>query len=439
MSTELIPDRKYTPQEFWAARPLLSNIKWWASHTVKSPYAILVWAMVQMLTRIPYDTYYVTKTGKNALNMTFVVSGDTGTGKTAARHLAYEEKIFSFDGQYWYEAPLVQLRSGESAGDAFFTRIKQSVEGQKDDWVDEWINLNRAIVFFFDEVLYFVGKQRQNSSTLVAVLLSMWSGEMLGGALAGGRGKTVPAKEYRACVVLNSQKETDAFRSDASAYSGESSRILTVSAVNPNAEADFEAVQGMEPPTRFIVPKFGGYGDSMPPQFIALPEMEVAQAQQDFLAHKGLNDKTRSHEILQRSKIACVLAALDGRTTLSIEDWHLALHLIEHSRAVDGEIRAAQAAALRSEAGKSGAILGLKMYAADESKEQAAIQRVAKNIRKHAAEAGYALNMPTNAPENIAAAKKLAAYLITSRDRDLIAPALTLIYNELDKAQKDEK
>jgi hypothetical protein len=429
MSAELTPDRKYTSEEFWASRPLMKNIKWWASYTVKSPYAILVWAMVQMLTRIPFDTYYVTKTGKNALNMTFVVSGDTGTGKTAARHLAYGGEIFSFDGQYWYEAPLVQLRSGESAGDSFFTRIKRSVEGQNDEWVDEWINLNRAIIFFFDEVLYFVGKQRQNSSTLVAVLLSMWSGEMLGGALAGGKGKSVPAREYRACVVLNSQRETDAFRSDSSAYSGESSRILTVSAVNPLAEADFNAVQGTEPPQKVVVPKFGGYGDRMTPQFHALPEMEAAQAQQDFLAHRGLNDRTRSHEILQRSKIACVLAALDGRTHLTLEDWHLALHLIEHSREVDSEIRAAQARAQRSEAGKSGAILGVRLDAADASREEAALERVTRNLRKWAEVEGYDLGLLPHESSN-PSKRSLVESHFSSRDRDFFADAYTRLYNE---------
>lgn len=430
MSSELTPDRKYSAEEFWDARPLLRNIKWWASYTVKSPYAILVWAMVQMLSRIPYDTYYVTKTGKNVLNMTFVVSGDTGTGKTAARHLAYSGEIFTFDGQYWFEAPLVQLRSGESAGDSFFTRIKKSVEGEKDEWVDEWINLNRAIIFFFDEVLYFVGKQRQNSSTLVAVLLSMWSGEMLGGVLAGGRGKTVPAKEYRACVVLNSQKETDAFRTDASAYSGESSRILSVSAVNPEAEQDFETVKDSAKPQPIVIPKFGGYGDRMSPQFQALPEMEAAQAEQDFLAHKGLNDRTRSHENLQRSKIACVLAALDGRTYLNLEDWHLALHLIDHSRAVDSEIRKAQSKAQRSEAGKSGALLGYKMEVAEDTKERTAIERVANNLRTHASEAGYDLGK-TVLEQSDAGAKTRLRAKISGRDAKYFTSALELIFNEI--------
>ena len=429
MNPQVRSDKKYSESEFWASRPLLRNIKWWASDRVTSPYAILVWAMVQMLSRIPYDTYYVTKTGKTTLNMTFVVSGDTGTGKTAARHLAYEGKILSFEGNYWFEAPLIQLRSGESAGDAYFIRIKKSIEGQKDEWVDEWINVNRAIVFFFDEVLYFVGKQRQNSSTLDAVLLSMWSGEMLGGALAGGRGKTVPAKQYRACVVFNSQKETDAFRSDASAYSGESSRILTVSAVNPNAESDYVKVQGTEPPPPIVIPKFGGNGDWVSPQFFALPEMEAAQTQQNFLAHKGLHDKTRSHETLQRAKIACVLAALDGRTSLNLEDWDLALHLIEHSRAVDAEIRSAQIKAVRAEAGKSGAILGVKMDAADTSKEQAALERVTKNLRKWCEEEGYD---PTLLPHegNNPAKKALVEKHFASRDREYLTEGFTRLYNE---------
>jgi hypothetical protein len=200
--------------------------------------------------------------------------------------------------------------------------------------------------------------------------------------------------------------------------------------VNPLAESDFEGVQGTEPPAKVIVPKFGGYGDSMPPQFYALPEMEAAQAQQDFLAHKGLNDKTRSHEILQRSKIACVLAALDGRTYLNIEDWHLALHLIEHSREVDGEIRTAQTKALRSEAGKSGAILGVRMDAADASREEAALERVTRNLRKWALAEGYDLDQLPHEGTN-PMKKSLVEKHFSSRDREYLAEAYTRLFNEL--------
>jgi hypothetical protein len=438
MSSELVPDRSYTEDEFWSSRPLLKNVKWWASRTVKSPYAILAWVMVQMLSRIPYRTKYITKTGGNPLNLTVNVSGDTGTGKTAARKIAYSEKICKFTGTYWFVAPLIQLRSGEAAGDSYFTRVKKTQEDGKEVWEDEWINLNHAIIFFFDEVLYFVGKQRQNSSTLVSVLLSMWSGEMLGGALTGGKGKTVEAETYRAIVVVNSQKENDPFRTESSSYSGETSRVLNVSSTNPNARQDFISVSGQLEPAPIEIPKFGGEGDSAIPQFYALPEMEAAQEEQDFAASEGLHDKSRSHEVLQRAKLSCIFAALDGRTYLNHEDWHLALHLIEHSRKVDREIRAAQQRAVRSEAGKTGAVLGIRMDAAENSKQQAQLDRVATNIRRWAPEVGYDLTkLPTEA-DNQAAKPKLTGQ-ITGRDRGLVDEVLELIYKDLNSLGKGEK
>ena len=388
--------------------------------------------MVQMLSRIPYNTFYVTKTGANSLNMTFNISGDTGTGKSASRHLASDsEKICKFVGNYWFAAPLVQPRSGEAIGDSYFIRAKKTSDDGKDFWEDEWVNLNRSVIFFFDEVLFLIGKQRQNSSTLPSVLLSMWSGEMLGGALTGGKGKTVQSKEYRACTVIHSQKENDPYRSDTSGYSGETSRVLNVRSVNPNARADQKKVDGQIPPRVVEIPKFGGEGDSMPSQFHSLPEMEAAQEEQDLLASEGMHDKTRSHEILQRAKVACVLAALDGRTELDIEDWHLALHLIEHSRTVDAEIRAAQRIAVRSEAGKSGEILGITMEAAENAKEGAAIERVAKNIRKHAPDADYDLSKLSTNQRDESALGRLKSK-ISSRDRGKVFDeALEFIYDEL--------
>jgi hypothetical protein len=316
--------------------------------------------------------------------------------------------------------------------------VKRTLEDGKEVWEDEWVNLNHALIFFFDEVLFFVGKQKQNSSTLVSVLLSMWSGEMLGGALTGGKGKTVEAGTYRAIVVLNSQKENDPFRTEASSYSGETSRILNVSSTNPNARRDFMAVQGQFEPIPVEIPKFGGEGTQMPPQFYALPEMEAAQEEQDFAASEGLHDKSRSHEVLQRSKIACVLAALDGRTHLNHEDWHLALHLIEHSRNVDRDTRVAQQKAIRSEAGKSGAVLGIRMDAAEASKQKSQLERVEINIRRWAQEVGYQLDLLPTDERNRATKPKLVGK-ITGRDRDVIDEVLELIYTRLnDKSKKEE-
>lgn len=436
-NSELTADRQYSAEEFWSARPLLQRIKWWSSYLTKSPYAILVWVMVQMLARIPYDTQYVTKVGGNSLNLTFVISGNTGTGKTAARKLASLGKIVNFLGTYWSAVPLVQPRSGESVGDSFYIRVKVSNEDGTETWKDEWINLNHAVIFFYDEVLFFNGKQRQNSSTLASVFLSLWSCEMLGGALAGGKGKTVEADSYRAVSVFHSQLENDPFRSDVASYSGETSRVLTVSSTNPNARKDLEQVKGQLEPAPFDIPRFGGVGDRATPQFRALPEMEAAQEEQDLAASEGTHDRGRSHEVLQRSKIACVLAALDGRTNLVIEDWHLAGHLIDHSREMDKAIRKAQNTAARKEAGKSGALLGLRMGAADETKEEYAIERVGRLLRKWAPEVGYDLTLPPSHPSNISTLGALSGKL-SSRNRFLIDAALESIINK-QTIEKKEK
>ena len=435
MSTELTPNKKFSPEEFWNARPLLRRVLLVASRTRKSAYSILGWLMVEMLTRIRYETCYVSEVGKASLNMLFLMSAPTGGGKSASRRVALQ--YFEFEGTNWSASPPIQLGSGEAGADSYWVPTKN--EDGKTEWV--WVNPNHCRVFYNDEIAFHKGKAHQNSSTLEATYLSMYSGDHLGRSLAGGKGKEVPANEYRAVVVFNAQPENDPFRNDASKASGMPSRLLNLSAINPNARADYEAtashdIAGMR---KYLIPKVGHNGDVfVPPQYYALPEMEAAHAEEDFLAAEGLREHGRSHTLLTRAKVACVLAALDGRERLILEDWHLAGHLSDHSNALDDSIQKTIAVAQRSEAGKSGAILGVKMDAADTSKEQAAIERVAKNLRKHAPEAGYLLDMPASTPENVAAAKKLAT-LITSRDREHITPALTLLYSEQINAQKEEK
>jgi hypothetical protein len=438
VSSELIPDRKYSQKQFWTARPLLERIKLVASKTRKSEYAILGWLMVWMLARIPYNCFYKTDVGSASLNMLFLMSAPTGGGKSAARKVAKENFKFATVG--WSCPEPMQAGSGEAIADAFYIRNQIEDDKGKMVWKEEWVNPNHCRIFYNDEISFHKGKAHQNSSTLEATYLSMYSGDLLGRSLAGGRGKEVPANQYRAIAIFNAQPENDPFRTDASKASGMPSRLLTLNAVNPDARVDYEAVQTVDLSKLdvFTIPPLGGLGDTFGPRYDALPEMDAAHAEEDFLASEGLREYGQSHTLLTRAKISCVLAALDGRFRLMIEDWHLAGHLIDHSnemnRAIENLIKKAQ----RSEAGQSGSLLGLRMDAADTSKEQAAIERVAKLLQKHAPDVGYRLEESTDAPENVAVAKKFST-LITSRDRDYVTPALKLIYNELKSAQKEEK
>ena len=431
---ELTPDKTYTEKEFWNARPLLKRIKLVASKTRKSPHAILGWLMVWMLTRISYETTYMSEVGKASLNMLFLMSAATGGGKSAARKVAEDNFVFKDEG--WSCPSPVQAGSGEAIPDSFYVAVKELNEAGKEVWKEDWLNPNHCRIFYNDEISFHKGKAQQNSSTLEATYLSMYSGDYLGRTLAGGKGKEVPAGKYRAITVFNAQPENDPFRSDASMASGMPSRLLNLNASNPTARADYEAASTIPMPQPFEIPHYGTPGDAMRPQFRALPEMEAAHAEEDFLANEGLREHGHSHTLLTRAKTACVLAALEGRDYLVIEDWHLAGHLIEHSNAIDSSIKKTLSVAARTEAGKAGAILGVKLGASDESKYLYAVERVAKNLKKHAKECGYDLSRPRTDEVNL---KPMSALnlKISGRDRDLIEPALNSIINETNNKKED--
>ena len=425
--SDLIPDRRYSEEEFWKARPILNFTKLVASKRRKSAYALLGWVMVFMLTRVSYKTSYVSAVGAASLNMLFLISGATGGGKSAARKVALE--VYEFEDIGWSSPAPIQAGSGESVSDSFFTPLKTKDDEGKLKIIDEWVNPNHCRVFFNDEISFHKGKTNQNSSTLEATYLSSYSGDALGRVLVGGRGKEVPAGEYRMITVFNAQPEHDPFRDDSSISSGMPSRLLNLSAVNKNARVDYQSTLRTPEPANFKIPHFGLRGDRMPSQFRALPEMEAAHAEEDFAASEGTRELGRSHTLLTRAKIACVLAALEGRDYLLIDDWHLAGHLIDHSNLLDDEIKKTLRLAARKQAGHEGALLGVRQDSAEVSKAAIAFERVKKNLAKHAEMFGYDLSQPAKSQANKVALSTLRQK-ISNRDRELVEPALNKILEE---------
>jgi hypothetical protein len=393
--------------------------------------------MVGMLTRISYKTSYVSEVGVASLNMLFLMSAPTGGGKSASRRVASD--YFEFEGLSFSSPAPIQAGSGEAIADAFYVYAQGEDEDGKAIKRLDWVNPNHCRVFYNDEISYHRGKAHQNSSTLEATYLSLYSGDLLGRSLAGGRSLEVPAGEYRAVAIFNAQPENDPFRSDAAVASGMPSRLLNLRAVNPNARADYEKVSSSPMPKRFLIRRLAGEGDVfIAPQYRALPEMEEAHAEEDFLASEGLREHGKSHTLLTRAKVACVLAALDSRTYLISEDWSLAGHLIDHSNEVDAEIKRTLNLAARTEAGKSGALLGFKLGAAEETKERYAVERVAKNLKRWAPLVGYDLTKPPTDPNNIPALNPLSGK-ISGRDRKLVDSALESLYEEARQSEKDKE
>jgi hypothetical protein len=413
-------------EEFWTSREVLKFVKLIANKRRKSPYAILGWLFVEMLSRISYSTNYVTAVGKASLNMILLISGPTGGGKSVTRKIAKE--VFDFDGLSISTPEPLQAGSGEAIADSFFEFRPEIDQDGKSHLVEDWVNLNHCRIFYNDEISYHKGKAHQNSSTLEATYLSSYSGDALGRVLAGNRGREVPAGQYRMITVFNSQPEHDPFRGEMVVASGLTSRLLNLSAVNPNARIEYETARSLPEPGKFKIPRLETRFDQLAPQYLALPEMEDAHAEEDFAAHEGTRALGESHTLLTRAKVSCVLAALEGRTYLISQDWHLAGHLIDHSNDLDQKIKEVLNKSERALAGKSGFVLGIKMGEAEESKHDHIIERVSQRLIKLAPLCDYDLKKSFRDESNAIALKALRQK-ISSRDREYIEEALNKLRN----------
>jgi hypothetical protein len=98
--SEVSVSKAPSTKEFWESSELLRMVKRVADKTRKSAYAILGWLMVDVLTRISYQTHYVSEVGRASLNMLFLMSAPTGGGKSAARKVAKEHFAFALQNLF---------------------------------------------------------------------------------------------------------------------------------------------------------------------------------------------------------------------------------------------------------------------------------------------------------------------------------------------------
>jgi hypothetical protein len=417
---------KFDKKSFWASRPILVFIKRLADAKMVSAYALLGWVIVQRLTMISYKTRYHSYKGKASLNMILLISGPTGIGKSIAKDLV--EEFFDFGINYSKTEP-IQAGSGEAVADSFFTRVLRTDEDGSDKWVEDWVNPNHCQIFHNDEIDFHKGKANQNSSTMDATYLSLYIGAKLGRQLANFKGREVPAGQYRGVVIFNSQPTRDPFRNAGAIDSGFTSRLLNLDARNPDMEKDFKPLPDHELGKFVVPPLYQERGDIfMYPDYRAIPEMEAEHQAQDMSGHLLGRDSSYSHTILTKAKIACVLAALEGRTSLVLEDWDLAQHLIDHSIRVDTDIKKAIVAEERRAAGLAGTNLGHRMHVADDVKFARNISRVIRSMKSHSELLGIDLSKELSTEH-----KRQLKQKIAYRDRPLVDDALWEIQNSPDQ------
>jgi hypothetical protein len=364
-----------TYDSFWTSRPSLQAIYKLERHKVVSPFSLLGVAMQRALHTVPYSVHYESFRGLCPLNTLMAFVGPTGTGKTLSLNVVNNGIVFSDsslamggDGTW---TGVIEPGSGEAMPDSYMTLTRDD-ETKKTKVT--WVHSNHAAIFGFDEVGMLEGRNAREGSTLLETMKQGWSGSTLGRKLANGKGTLLDAESYRFGLFINVQPaRADMLFTDSAIAGGLPSRFLFFSTQDAFAKSEWLASE----PDKYSLPIVNWAGVK---SIKALPMMNEAHRSEAFAAIDGGVEAMDSHLLLTRAKVAVALAVLDGRSSLSDEDWTLSAVVIEHSRATRDHITLT----LSTEAGKSIAkqakAQGTKAYIAEEVTTDRKVAKTAELI-----------------------------------------------------------
>jgi hypothetical protein len=306
--------------KFWSATEQLEIIHASARARLVGPWALLGACFTRINVMTPWHVTLPPLTGGRAsLNLFIGLVGPSGAGKGGATAAAVDTIN---TGATWEGGEtgqrMVNLGSGEGIIHAFRKRTKDG---------DEWEC--RSVVFNVQEIDLLTATATRSGATILPVLRSMWSGEQLGFQNADPtRRIQVPPHEYRASLLVGIQPlRAGSLLDDADG--GTPQRFLFVPTDDPGAPD--------QPPIKpekikWRKPSFDSLHDRFTDTYdITLPEAveSLVRAQRlEMLRNQAEGSKNASgHDTLATIKYAAHFALLAGRTTVTEDDWDLALTL----------------------------------------------------------------------------------------------------------------
>jgi hypothetical protein len=434
-----VDDRSLTlPDAFWAARPVLSHIRQAAhARTVSADvafYSVLVRQAALWPEAVRLDTGV--KAPASA-NLFAAITGPSGAGKSSG--VAVARRMLPLppwlgEDDFADDAP---LGSGEGVAEVFMgTKIVPVRDDAGAIVVDKTGNAktekvrakvrNNALLHA-DEGEVLNRMLQRSGATIGETLRRAWSGGTIG--QSNGQALTtriIKEGTYSLGMVIGFQRETaEPMLADAAA--GTPQRFLWCWAIDPSIPDEAPADPG---------PIAGVWrsGDATPwliggPK--AEPDLRPVTYAPEIRAelrtlHLGLSrgtvrlDELDAHMPVTLAKVSALLAGLDGRRDVTLEDWHLAItvwhtscrvrdYLVAHAMSVRGKASAAKRAAYADDEAAAEAA----RHVVRDEVEQRRIARVAERITAMVTDAG---------PDGIAVSAMRKR--IAQRDRDVFAECL---------------
>ena len=328
------------PTGFWEARPVLAHIRQAAWSAGCSPDALLVQALARVATYVhPCFKLPGVEQGligkHQTLDFLGCVVAETSGGKTLAAGVAEllvpaPDPPADGDPQIDFEQ---RVGSGEGIAE-FFLVPEVRIEEGKEVRTGKRVVGKQALFMNVDEGTGFTNQAGRKGTTIIATLASAWSGESLGQLNAADETRRlVRGGRVRICAVINMQ-DTNGYKlySEDLESVGFTGRLMFATAHDPSAPPPDEQPEW---PGRLAWPIKAG--NSQVNVYFTYDEAIVAEikgTRHGILTRRVQIERRQSQYLLLRCKVAALLAVLDGRTDVSLDDWKLATEAITCSSAM---------------------------------------------------------------------------------------------------------
>jgi hypothetical protein len=395
------PDLPNLPDDFWAARPELKHIQTAAHSRLCSADAVLHGVLARLSGMVDPNLRFDVGLGPGSLNLFVAAVGTSGIGKTTGAKLARELvhtpahlNRTTEDGRptFWDGLP---LGSGEGMAEAFMGVVVQDTDDTDRKGKTKTIRVRQQVrhhaFFSVDEGEQLTRTAERSGATIGPTIRSAWVGEVLGQANASeDRMRVIAAGTYSLGMLVGYQPDTAAPLL-ADSGPGTPQRFLWCSAHDPSVPD-----QRIEHPGPLYIPLTTEGGWPITGVMPAADEIRDELWQRKIALARGETTVAPldAHEPLLRSKVAALLALLDGRTDITVDDWALSQIVWDTSCAVrDGllEIGATARKKERERATRDKVDQQLRIEAAVTGLEST-VKRIADRLARRADEEGGLTN-----------------------------------------------
>lgn len=370
------------PDDFWAARSLLAQVRQAAWSRIQSPDAVLGAVMARQAALTPPAFRLPPIVGAPASVAWYVaLCGPPNSGKTTS--IATATRLLSMSGHSRVvERP---LGSGEGLVELY---LGFEAEEQNGKTVQVRKQTKDGAFVTLDEGSALAEMAGRSGATLLPFLRSMWTGGRVGTSNASAETtRYLPDGSYSLGLVVGFQPAlAAALLADDAA--GTPQRFIWASGTDPRISGD-ATWPGMLRPPALQLGREARQDSNLDVAGEVVTEIRtaaLARARAEVVI-----ESLDAHRDLLRLKAAGLLAMLDGRLAVTVEDWQLAGVMVDTSAAVRAQVLDAVAmdAASRTESGirahaaKAKAAV-VASHEVEDDRAQRALELAAVNVARRA-------------------------------------------------------